>query len=282
MVTQIIHERGWLGKQPPRDDDKRRAGLHGRIDILDRYIEIKRRLVADHIVRTDAEQRCERRDKVQHRAVADHHTLRRSGRAGCKQAVQRVLVGHACPDVFQRSRVRRRLQQVFYLQHLSCGHQLPGERPVYPICQNAGRTQHFQHLPQPRLRQVGVQRHIKASCLHSAEECAECVPPFFHQHRDGGPRPGPHSKRRTYALAAMQQFAPAAAAVFCSHSHLVRLRGSRHLQKFQNIFHIDLLSVFLISFTGNRTAARRKAGAVRFPGEDKGEKLYRNGQRISF
>ena len=246
VPAQKVHQRRRLGEQLPGDDDQRRAGIQGRIDVLDRHIKVKRRLIADHVVFTDAEQAGEGRDKGQHRAVADDHALGRAGRAGGEKTVQRVGIGHAVPDARERRGIGRGLDQVLSQQHRALRAQLRGEAGMIAVGDEQGRVQHVQHLPQTRLRQRGVQRHIKAACLHRAEKGIQGISALFHQHRDRRAGRKPRCERRTHALAVCQQFVPAAGAVLVDHCRLIRQAGGGRLEKFQYIVHNYLVSIGLV------------------------------------
>ena len=58
--------------------DKLRAGLQGGVNVLHRYVEIKRSLIADYIILRDMEQLRKIIHEVDHTPVADQDALRRS------------------------------------------------------------------------------------------------------------------------------------------------------------------------------------------------------------
>ena len=199
--------------------------MQSGIYILDRNIEIKRRLIADDIVRTDPEQFGENRDEIQHGAVADDHALGRAGRAGGEIAVQRVAVDCAAADMRQQRVVCLRLQQVLDQQDASHAGQLRGQRSVFPIGHNAGGLQDRQDLRQPRLRQRGRERNIKAACVRRAEKGIQGFAALFQQHwnRCGGGEV--RGKRGAAAAAAEEQHIKAVCAVFVDDSGFFRPRG---------------------------------------------------------
>ena len=93
--AQIIDQLHRRGEKPLRHDHQRRAHAQRGIDILYRYIEIKRRLIGDDVLRRDTHDFGKAIDKVDHAAMPHRDALGRSGGAGGEIDVQRIGIDRA-------------------------------------------------------------------------------------------------------------------------------------------------------------------------------------------
>lgn len=112
-VAQVVQKARGDGKQFLGNDFQRSSGLKGGVDVLYRYIKVKRRLIADDIILCDMEQVRKMLDEVNDGAVAHHHTLGHAGGAGGEDSVQGVrisgLPADGCKETAVQSVIRQRL-----------------------------------------------------------------------------------------------------------------------------------------------------------------------------
>ena len=101
ILIKHVHNRIRKHKICFRNHNQGCTHLHRTVDILDRYIEIKRCLIADHIGFGNIENLRKLIDKFNHRPMCHKYALRRSGRSGSEITIERIGINHGFPDFLQ-------------------------------------------------------------------------------------------------------------------------------------------------------------------------------------
>ncbi len=181
-VTDIVHQRRRSREILSRNQDRRRSGIEGCVDVLDGDVEIKRRLISQNIRFADAGYLHQKRNEIQYGAMADSDPLRCSRAPAGEIDVQRVCVKKSVPDGCKGRlvRIRKRVQDVFKTE-LRAAYRKRCRLPcLCPAVKKNCRLQYGQCLLRSGRRLPYIHKAVKTAGVDCTEHCAECIHTLFH------------------------------------------------------------------------------------------------------
>ena len=98
LFAEIIHQCCRRAEIFSRNNLHFRAGHQSAVNILDRYVKIKRCLIRKHVALADTEDLRQPGYKIENAPVSDRHTLGCSGRSAREVHIQRIKVRRLRPD----------------------------------------------------------------------------------------------------------------------------------------------------------------------------------------
>lgn len=156
-VAEEIHQLCRVGEIRRRHDFHARPREQAAVNILDGYVEVKRRLIGQHVIFRNGKRFRKAGDKLAHVAVADDHALRRAGRAAGEIDVERVGVDHLRAHDGKRVLVKRRFFQLFDEQNARGRVDVFQLSQVRPIGDDDRRIQRFEHRAHARRGMAQIQ-----------------------------------------------------------------------------------------------------------------------------
>ena len=241
VVSKVVHQCGWIHKVVSRDQDYLCPRVQAAVDVLDGDIEIKRCLVSHHIIPCDAEGLVKDRDKVDHGAMADHHSLGDTGTAGGEVHVQGICVEAGAADLGQHGRICLWVlffqlfqidYQVLRRKELSCRLQVP------VICKDHRRIQLGDHGLHSGLWLPKIEKGIEPSRINRAHHADHRGNALFHEKCHGPIGHADAGKGGTNALCLFPECAPGDAALRILKGDFVWICCCRMFQPIKNGIHI--------------------------------------------
>ena len=237
-VAQKVHELRRLGEVSGGDDLHRRAGEDAGVDVLDGDVEVKRRLIGQHVALSDAEDFGEAGDEIDHIAVADDHPLGRAGGAGGEVDVERVDVQHLRAHARQRGLVNRAFEQILEDEDVARHLHVAQRILVRAVGHHHRGGEGLQDRADARGGVAQVQLRIRAAGVHRAEEARDGLHGLVHVKADGRARGHARAKRGAHGAGQANQLGKGDRAAFVGEGGLVRQARGRRLQMIQNqVFH---------------------------------------------
>ena len=204
-VAEEIHQLCRVGEIRRRHDFHARPREQAAVNILDGYVEVKRRLIGQHVLLRDGERLRKAGDEFAHVAVADDHALRRAGRAAGEIDVERVRVDHLRANGGQRGRVGRRFFQLLDEQDARGRLDALKLSQMRPVGDDDGRIQRFEHRADARRGVAQVELGICAPGIDRAHEAHDGLHALVHIKADDAARRHERNQRGGDALRAADE-----------------------------------------------------------------------------
>ena len=242
LLAQVIHQLRGLSEIRRGHDGDRRTGEQAGIDILHGDVEVKRRLIGEHVALRDREDLRKAGNEIDHVAVADDDALGRSGRAGGEVDVERIDVQHLAAGFGKQRFVHGALQQIFQAENLTRHVHLLKLRQMFPVSHDDGRGERVQNAADAHGGMAQVQLRICAARIHSAHEAAYGSHGLVQIEGDSRARRGLRGKHRADGARTGDQLLKCCAGIGIDEGRLRRIFRGGGLQIVKDqVFHGFLL-----------------------------------------